>query len=43
MTAGIVELDLHGLNCRQAKIKIDSILRQLNSRKLTSYFKNMDQ
>lgn len=26
MTAGIVELDLHGLNCRQAKIKIDSIL-----------------
>lgn len=28
MNAGILEIDLHGMNCRQAKIKIDSILHR---------------
>mgnify|MGYP002512812213 CR=1 FL=1 len=28
MNAGILEIDLHGMNCRQAKTKIDSVLRR---------------
>lgn len=28
MTGGIIELDIHGLNCYQAKIRIDSTLRR---------------
>lgn len=28
MNAGILEIDLHGMNCKQVKIKIDSILRR---------------
>lgn len=28
MLPGIIELDLHNLNCGQAKIKIDSLLRR---------------
>ena len=28
LQSGIVELDLHGLNCYQAKVKIDSSLRR---------------
>lgn len=31
MTAGILEIDLHGLNCTQAKTKIDSALRRAGS------------
>lgn len=28
MAAGIIELDIHGMNCYQAKIRIDSVLRR---------------
>ena len=28
MNAGILEIDLHGMNCKQVKIKIDSVLRR---------------
>jgi len=31
MNAGIVEIDLHGMNCYQAKIRIDSCLKKANS------------
>ncbi|MDF2616838.1 MAG: hypothetical protein K0Q47_1493, partial [Sedimentibacter sp.] len=30
MNAGIIEIDLHGMNCYQAKICIDSNLRKIN-------------
>ena len=32
MLPGIIELDLHNLNCGQAKIKIDSLLRRAGIR-----------
>ena len=28
MNAGILEIDLHGMNCKQVRIKIDSVLRR---------------
>ncbi|MFA9422003.1 MAG: hypothetical protein ACERLG_00380 [Sedimentibacter sp.] len=31
MDAGIVEVDLHGMNCYQAKICIDSYLKKANA------------
>ncbi len=31
MNAGIVEIDLHGMNCYKAKICIDSNLKKANS------------
>jgi DNA-nicking Smr family endonuclease len=30
MNAGIIEIDLHGMNCYQAKTCIDSKLRKIN-------------
>lgn len=29
MNAGILELDLHGMTCEQAKVKIDAALRRV--------------
>jgi hypothetical protein len=31
MNAGIVEIDLHGMNCYQAKVLVDSQLKKANS------------
>lgn len=31
MDAGIIDIDLHGMNCYQAKVRIDSYLRKANS------------
>lgn len=31
MNAGIIEIDLHGMNCYQAKVRIDSYLKKANS------------
>lgn len=31
MNAGIIEINLHGMNCYQAKVRIDSYLKKANS------------
>ncbi len=31
MIAGIISVDVHGMNCYQAKVKIDSLLRRSDS------------
>lgn len=30
MNAGIIEINLHGINCYQAKVRIDSYLKKAN-------------